>query len=113
MEYIISQIIKGILDHFAVSQEDASAAAREIATSLEGQLKVDEAEAASQSVFVAGWRPAIGWVCSLAILWQFFIRPLVTGFIPAPSIDTSVLLPLVLGLLGIHSFDLYHKIRPK
>src|SRR5579872_585860 len=45
------------------------------------QSDVDKQEAASASIFVAGWRPAVGWVCALALAFQYLARPLLgTGF---------------------------------
>ncbi|HYF56555.1 MAG TPA: 3TM-type holin, partial [Salinarimonas sp.] len=48
-----------------------------------GQLKVNEAEAQSSSIFVAGWRPFIGWVCGAALLYSYLLVPLVVwlGFV--------------------------------
>lgn len=40
------------------------------------QTEVNKAEAANPSVFIAGWRPAIGWVCALALAYQFILYPL-------------------------------------
>lgn len=82
---------------------------------IAGQLEVDKVEAASQSTFVAGWRPAIGWVCGLALLFDMVVRPLVNWLtaafghpINAPALDMSSLLPLLAGMLGfgaMRSFD--------
>ena len=43
------------------------------------QLEVNKVEAAHQSTFVAGWRPAIGWVCAAALAYSYMLVPLV-GF---------------------------------
>lgn len=87
-----------------------------------GQLKVNEAEAQHKSVFVAGWRPFIGWVGGLALAWQFVIYPMMiwvwkiaevkgvvpSGIVPPPVLDTSALYTIITGMLGIgamRSFD--------
>lgn len=80
-----------------------------------GQIEVDKVEAASNSKFVAGWRPWIGWVCGFALAEDMIIRPLLqqvsTLFnhpIVLQPLDISTLLTLLGGLLGfgaMRSFD--------
>ena len=43
---------------------------------VQGQIDTNKTEAASSSTFVAGWRPAIGWVCAIALGYQYVIRPI-------------------------------------
>lgn len=85
---------------------------------ITGQLAVNQAEAASASPWVAGWRPAVGWVCALALLYQFVLRPLIEfGFLAAghplpklPGIDDN-LWQLLAGMLGIGGFRTFEKVR--
>jgi len=79
-----------------------------------GQLEVDKTEAASQSTFVAGWRPFIGWICGLALGYEMIARPLLTFAFAhyhtvAPSIDTGDLLGLVTAMLGMGAMRSYDK----
>lgn len=84
-------------------------------SSVIGQLEVNKAEATSSSVFVAGWRPYIGWVCGTALLSDFLVRPLLTWIatlaghpVAYPPLDLSTLLTLLMGMLGfgaMRSFD--------
>ena len=68
--------VTGLLDKFIEDKDQKNALAHEIATMSErhaqelmkGQLDVNKTEAAHKSLFVAGWRPSIGWVCSLGLL---------------------------------------------
>lgn len=83
-----------------------------------GQLEVNKAEAANASVFVAGWRPAIGWTCALAYLWTFLIAPLfayvatVAGFTgKLPILDLSELTPVLLGMLGLGAMRTVEKVK--
>lgn len=79
------------------------------------QMQVNQAEAASQSPFVAGWRPAVGWVCALSLAWVYLVHPLANaacvgaGAHPLPQpVDLAGLWPLVMGMLGmggLRSFD--------
>lgn len=72
------------------------------------QIQVDLAEAQNKSVFVAGWRPFIGWICGCSLAYQFLVQPLLTfgvhlfhGNWAAPSIDISSLNDLLMGMLGL------------
>ena len=87
-------------------------------TIVQGQLDTNRAEAASPSVFVAGWRPAVGWVCVAALACQYVARPLlqwagaVSGHpMPVlPGIDDT-LWQLLLGMLGLGGLRSYEKAR--
>jgi len=85
-------------------------------------MEVNKAEAGHKSIFVAGWRPFIGWVGGFAMVYQFIGYPMMlwgwsllqaNGIVPAdlsppPMIDGSNLWPIVTGMLGIggmRSFD--------
>lgn len=72
------------------------------------QAEINKVEAAHRSIFVAGWRPFIGWICGLGILWAFIGHPLFEWVVALksldvvpPSINTDHLLELVLALLGL------------
>ena len=82
------------------------------------QADTNKAEAASTSMFVAGWRPAVGWVCSIGLLTQFIIAPLATwasGLIGKPvvfpSLDMGTLLTLLLGMLGMGGMRTFEKVN--
>lgn len=74
-----------------------------------GQIEVDKIEAASTNWFVAGWRPAVGWICALALFYSAIAEPFarflsVTLFTykgSFPVIDTNITLQVLLGLLGL------------
>ncbi|HJW24271.1 MAG TPA: holin family protein [Rhodocyclaceae bacterium] len=87
-----------------------------------GQLDIDKAEAQHASVFVAGWRPFIGWVGGAALAYQFLLYPLLTwlwalfqakgwvpdGVKPPPVLAADelwVILTGMLGIAGLRSFD--------
>ena len=89
----------------------------EIAGKLaEVQAKINEAEATHRTVFVAGWRPFIGWVCGLGLLYAVFIEPLlrfvftVNGWeIEFPHIDTTITMQVLFGMLGLVGARSYEK----
>ena len=75
---------------------------------IAGQMDINKIEAASASVFVSGWRPAIGWICGAGFAVQFVIGPLaewgsaLAGHpVKFPQMDTGTMMPLLLGMLGL------------
>lgn len=75
------------------------------------QMEVNKQEAAHSSVFVAGWRPALGWSGALAVFYQFVFRPIYTGlgFGDMPEIDTNALWPMIAGMLGLGGMRSWEK----
>jgi hypothetical protein len=67
------------------------------------QAAINQAEAASKHLFVAGWRPFIGWTCGTAIALEYIIGPLLRAFtkVDFPHIDMGVIQSVVLGMLGL------------
>ncbi len=81
------------------------------------QAEINKIEAAHRTVFVAGWRPFIGWVCGLGFLWAFPGHPLFEWIValsgsgvPTPAINTDHLMELVLALLGLGGLRTAEKI---
>ncbi len=67
------------------------------------QLKINQVEAAHKSAFVAGWRPATGWICAVGLGYNVLLAPIISfvAGIPVPSADPGVLYPVLLGMLGL------------
>ena len=69
-------------------------------------------------MFVAGWRPAIGWICGLGMLSNFIIVPM-TNFVLAlmespvvvPLIELETMMPVLLGMLGLGGMRSYEKAK--
>jgi len=87
---------------------------------VSGQLNINKAEATNPHIFVAGWRPAIGWVGAMALAYQFILYPLITwSWVAAgyaidtapPMIDASELYPIILGMLGIGTMRSWDKFK--
>lgn len=81
-----------------------------------GQIEVNKVEAAHKNVFVAGWRPFIGWVCGIGILYAFLLHPLFTWVaavaglaIVPPMVDPTTLYNLVIAMLGMAGLRTYEK----
>ncbi len=78
------------------------------------QTEVNKVEAGNPSLFVAGWRPAIGWVCALALGYQFLLYPMLASFglaRQAPPVDVNSLYPLIFGMLGIAGMRSFDKLK--
>ncbi len=82
------------------------------------QTEINKAEAAHKSIFVAGWRPFIGWVCGVGIAWSMVVQPVAQWAMIAwgdgtelPTIDTSYLLELVTAMLGMSGLRTFEKLR--
>ena len=82
---------------------------------MTGQLDINKIEAANANIFVSGWRPAIGWVCALALLYQYLVRPLAVAVFAAvghplptmPGLDENLwqLMMAMLGMGGLRTFE--------
>ena len=81
------------------------------------QTEINKIEAAHDSIVVAGWRPALGWVCVAAFAYQFLIYELLTWgmaiwvpeITPPPNIDSEDLFELILAMLGVVGYRTYEK----
>ena len=118
--------VTGLLDKFIDDKDQKNALAHDLATMADnhaqelakGQLAVNKTEAASSSLFVAGWRPAVGWVCVLGMASNFIIIPM-TNFVLAlfespitiPLIDTTTMMPVLMGMLGLGAMRSAEKIK--
>lgn len=75
---------------------------------LTGQMEINKTEAASKNLFVAGWRPFVGWVCGFGLAYAAILEPMMR-FIASvndyagtfPIIDTTITMQVLLGMLGL------------
>jgi len=81
------------------------------AASQQGQMAINLEEAKSSSLFVAGWRPFVGWVCGLGLALQYLILPILYAFKWAEpvALDFGELITLLLGMLGMGALRTYEK----
>ena len=111
--------VSGLLDKFIEDKDQKNALAHEIATmserhaheALKGQLEINKVEAAHKSLFVAGWRPAIGWVCMLGLLYNTIIANVLSIWIEVPEVDTTLLVPVMMGMLGLGAMRSNEKVN--
>lgn len=84
-----------------------------------GQLAVNAAEAASGNAYASSWRPTVGYVCVAGLGYTFLLQPLLPWLAallgatvpPLPPLDTSVLMTLLLGMLGIGGMRTAEKVK--
>jgi hypothetical protein len=98
------------------AQEQAQLAAA--VTLVQSQLDINKVEAASTSVFVAGWRPFIGWVCGSACAWNWILLPVAKfgcAYLAHPlnltPADLTEMWPLLMGMLGLGAMRTVEKIK--
>ena len=113
------QPVTGLLDKFIEDKDQKNQLAHEISTMAErhaqelakGQLDVNKVEAAHKSLFVAGWRPAIGWVCALGLFYNVILANIIGIWVDVPEIDTTLLVPVMMGMLGLGAMRSYEKVQ--
>lgn len=84
-----------------------------------GQIQTNTEEAKSSKLFVAGWRPAIGWVCATATGYSYVLYPISSWVARVlfgyagdfPHLDINELMPLTMGMLGFGGLRTYEKIK--
>jgi hypothetical protein len=119
--------VADLLGKFVPDQTEKLKLAHEIATLTEkqahaiaiAQIEVNKVEAASNSIFKSGWRPAIGWVCGFAFAYHFVIQPLLVFILtyaghPVPELpefDMASLMTVLGGLLGLGSLRTFEKYK--
>ena len=118
---IVDGLAKG-LDELFTSEEEREAAKLKLATLMQQphmlQAVANIEDAKHRSIFVAGWRPAIGWVAALGLGYQFLILPF-AGLINAyaklpvelPSLAAEQLMSLVMALLGLGGMRTFEKYK--
>lgn len=85
---------------------------------VQGQLDINKTEASSSSVFVSGWRPAIGWVCGAACTWNWIGLPIAKFAMLAAGhpvnmqpADLGEMLPILMGMLGLGGLRTVEKVN--
>lgn len=120
----VADLLKGILDRVLpvkMSESERAQLEAELARAdwqvVLAQLAVNTEEAKSESVFVSGWRPFVGWVCGSAFAWTFVCQPMLafaisaySGVLPAlPVLDTGTMMSVLLGMLGLGGLRTFEK----
>ena len=119
--------VTGLLDKFVEDKDQKAKLAHEIATLAEkqaheaqmAQILTNREEAKHRSIFVAGWRPFIGWTCGVALAYHFIFAPLIVfgvawsgATLPEiPAFDMDSLMTVLLGMLGLGGMRSFEKAK--
>lgn len=108
--------VAGAIDRFVETGEEKKAASLLVAKMRQNpsrwQAEINKIEAGHRSLFVAGWRPAIGWICAMALGWGWIIAPTLQFFYPnqsMPGIELGEAISLVMAMLGMGALRTYEK----
>jgi hypothetical protein len=112
---VLGKVVPDVAAREKASSEIELMLAGAITKANEDQVALNKIEAAHKSIFVAGWRPMIGWTLALALAYQFIVAPFAyyiaqvygTDIPPLPSLDENLweLLTGMLGMAGLRTFE--------
>ena len=109
----IGQLAKDIREAVKGKELDPKVQIETAAKLVELQTKINEAEAGHRTLFVAGWRPFIGWVCGTALLYNFILRDLLIFANPSwsglPALQMQELFSILFGMLGLGGLRTFEK----
>ncbi len=125
-----------LIDHFFPNAAQADEAKLKLITlqqsgelaTIAGQLDINKIEAASPSMFVAGWRPFVGWVCGMSLALAYIPKALFLSCLWAyqawvtihggktelpifPDLGVTDLIGLLCAMLGISGMRTYEKVK--
>ena len=118
--------VTGLLDKFIEDKDQKAALAHEIATMsqkyaqeiAQGQMAINQVEAANSNLMVSGWRPFIGWTCGLGMFGNFitipfsnFVLALLELDIVIPLVPLDTMMPVLMGMLGLGAMRTFEKTR--
>ena len=119
--------VTSLLDKFIEDKDQKAQLAHDISTMAQrhaqklakGQLEINESEAQSRNIFVAGWRPFIGWTCGIAMFWHFVGVPITLFLVgwfaveipELPQFDMNSLMTVLLGRLGLGGLRTFEKTK--
>ena len=115
---ILTQVLGAVLPDPVKRAEVMTTLLTELGKLDQGQLAINQTEAAHRSLFVAGWRPMIGWACAFGIIYQFIFIPVVSwcvamlglDMVPLPGLDDN-LWQLTMGMLGMGALRTVEKLK--
>lgn len=108
--------IGNVVDKFVETPEEKKAAEIVMMKLMQEpdrlQVELNKIEAGHRSVFIAGWRPMVGWLCCGALGWGWIVLPILKVFMPEqpmPQIATNESISLIMALLGMGALRTYDK----
>ena len=115
---ILTQVLGAVLPDPVKRAEVMTTLLTELGKLDQGQLAINQTEAAHRSLFVAGWRPCIGWLCAFGLAYQFVFLPFASWgaavfalpMPPLPGLDDN-LWQLTMGMLGMGALRSFEKMK--
>lgn len=121
----ISELIKTGLNKWIPDANQLEQTALTLASQIHSinlaQIELNKIEAASESLFVAGWRPAIGWICGAGYAYHFILQPFLIFLLTAarlnlqtsqlPVLDIGEMSIMLANLLGFGAYRTYEKVK--
>ena len=115
-------VVAGIIDKVADKIDDFTLDKAEKAQLIQeinkAQIEVNKVEANSNSLFVSGWRPFVGWTCGVALCYHFVLQPFLTFVlysfgqqITLPTFNMETLTTILMGMLGLGGLRSYEKVK--
>ena len=120
LDLVDTFISKFVKDKDLVVQLKASARSEEFQGQIKllaGQMEINKIEASSSSMFVAGWRPYVGWVCGIALTYTYVLYPILQFIVAVtmenppvlPEVEAISLMPILMGMLGLGAMRSHDK----
>ena len=115
-------VVDNVLDKFVEDKDLRAKLIHELKTQVQranlAQIDVNKEQAKHPSIFVAGARPAIMWICAFGLGWQFVFQPICLWVLAIwatdvvmPIIPTEGLMTLTLSLLGLGGMRSFEKTK--
>jgi len=118
----ILNAVSGVADKFIVDKDLQNTLKHVMQMSLHNanlaQIELNKAEAQHASIFVAGWRPCVGWICAIALGYHFILSPILatiltlSGYtITLPEFEFAQLSTILMGMLGLGGLRTFEKMK--
>ena len=115
---LLDKVIPDADERHRLAFEISTLAEKQAHEIAQAQIAVNREEAASHSIFIAGWRPMVGWVCCAGLATNYllvpvcnFILTITESPITVPPLDLSEMMPVLLGMLGLGGLRTYEKTK--
>ncbi|UCC54457.1 MAG: hypothetical protein JSV68_10915 [Anaerolineaceae bacterium] len=115
---LLDKVIPDADERHRLAFEISTLAEKQAHEIAQAQIAVNREEAASHSIFVAGWRPMVGWVCCAGLATNYLLVPICNFVltitespITVPPLDLSEMMPVLLGMLGLGGLRTWEKTK--
>ena len=115
---LLDKVIPDADERHRLAFEISTLAEKQAHEIAQAQIAVNREEAASHSIFVAGWRPMVGWVCCAGLATNYLLVPVCNFLltitespITVPPLDLSEMMPVLLGMLGLGGLRTWEKTK--